>query len=84
MWVLTQEGMKFYHEIIFDLKDNLLLHVLADTCHIYRSMFSASMTDAGTTGLQSSTSDEVGPVTAAAKSQPPPEPQGNVHECMCT
>lgn len=39
-------------------------------------MFSTSMTDAGTTSLQSSMSDEVGPATAVSKSELPPEPQG--------
>ena len=40
-------------------------------------MFSASMTDAGTTSLQSSISDEVGTVALTTKSeQPPREEQG--------
>lgn len=39
-------------------------------------MFSASMTDAGTTSLQSSISDEIGPVTTTSKYELPHEPQG--------
>ena len=41
-------------------------------------MFSTSMTDAGTTSLQSSISDDVEAVTPASKSELPPEEQGIV------
>ena len=39
-------------------------------------MFSASMTDAGTTSLQSSISEEIVDVTATSKSELPAEEQG--------
>lgn len=41
-----------------------------------RSMFSASMTDAGTTSLQNSISEEIVGVTAISKSDLPSKEQG--------
>ena len=41
-----------------------------------RSMFSASMTDAGTTSLQNSISEEIVDVTATSKSELPAEERG--------
>ena len=48
------------------------------TLFVCRSMFSASMTDAGTTSLQSSISDEVGalPTTHTSKPVAPHEEHG--------